>query len=111
MIIFEGTAHFSNVSSPKYQRRRLRLPKENRSMASATCPLLFLGDLDLSSGLCHGHFDILGPACDRARTSNAIAYESAYSQRNLRLNFLHISSKLLLDLICLSITACLPPFV
>src|SRR5271156_7199276 len=75
MIIFEGTAHFSNVSSPKYQRRRLRLPKESRSMASATCPLLFLGDLDLSSGLCHGHFDILGPACDRARTSNAIAYK------------------------------------
>jgi hypothetical protein len=67
-MIIEGTAHFSNVSSPKYQRRRLRLPKESRSMASATCPLLFLGDLELSSGLCHGHFDILGPARDRART-------------------------------------------
>ena len=66
MIIFEETAHFSNVNSPKYQRRRLRLPKESRSMASATCPLLFPGRFNPSPGLCHGDFDILGAACDPA---------------------------------------------
>jgi hypothetical protein len=69
MTIFEGTTYFSNVSSPKYQRRHLRLPKERRNMASATYPLLFLGDLDLSSGLCAT--DILtfsGPRVTRLRT-------------------------------------------